>query len=94
MGETVNIGIIGDFDPSNPSHRATNDALYHAANHLSVRVNIVWLPTPSFLTEPGQQRLEEFDAVWAGSGSPYQSMEGALSGIQLAREMKKPFIGT
>jgi CTP synthase (UTP-ammonia lyase) len=94
MGQTVNIGIIGDFDQSRSAHPATNDALHHAANRLSVRVNITWLPTPSILTKKGQQRLERFDGLWASAGSPYQSMDGALRGIQLAREMNRPFFGT
>jgi CTP synthase (UTP-ammonia lyase) len=94
MNQTVSIGIIGDFDPNRSAHPATNDALHHAANHLSVRVNITWLPTPSILTKRGQKNLEKLDAIWASAGSPYQSMEGALRGIQLAREMNRPFIGT
>jgi CTP synthase (UTP-ammonia lyase) len=94
MNETISIGIIGDYDPNRYAHPATNDALHHAANHLSVRVNIAWLPTPSILTKKGQQRLEKFDAIWASAGSPYQSMDGALRGIQLAREMHRPFFGT
>jgi CTP synthase (UTP-ammonia lyase) len=94
MGQTVNIGIIGDFDPNRSAHPATNDALHHAANHLSVRVNITWLPTLSILTKKGQQRLERFDGLWASAGSPYQSMDGALRGIRLARELNRPFFGT
>jgi CTP synthase (UTP-ammonia lyase) len=94
MNQTVSIGIIGDYDPNRSAHPATNDALHHAADHLSVRVNIAWLPTPSILTRKGQQRLEQFDGLWASAGSPYQSMDGALQGIQLAREMDRPFFGT
>jgi CTP synthase (UTP-ammonia lyase) len=93
MNQEVRVGIIGDFDENLAAHKATNEAIYHAASHLSARFNIVWLPMPSFLTEEGRQRLEQLDAIWAPPGS-YPSFDGALRGIQLAREQNRPFIGT
>jgi CTP synthase (UTP-ammonia lyase) len=92
--KTINIGIIGDYDVNKVSHAATNTAITHAAKQLSLATNVVWLPTPTLLTEEGQQKLTLFDAIWASPGSPYQSLEGALIGIKLARESQRPFIGT
>jgi CTP synthase len=94
MKHTINIGILGDFDPNKISHPATIDSIHHAAKHLSIDANIVWVPTLSLLTEKGQQSLVRFDCFWASSGSPYQSMHGMIKGIQMARELDKPFIGT
>ncbi len=94
MSHAINIGIIGDFDQNRPSHKATNEAINHAANRLSTKADITWLPTPSFLTETGQERLGQFDGVFVAPGSPYQSLDGALQGIQLAREQDRPFLGT
>ena len=94
MSKTANIGIIGDFDQSRPSHQATNDAINHAANHLSIRVNITWLPTQSLLKTENFRGLEQFAGLWAAPGSPYQSLCGALRGIQFARETNHPFLGT
>ena len=94
MNQTLNLGIIGDYDPNKSSHTATGAAIEHAAKYLSVKVSVTWLPTPSFLAKAGQKKLELYDAIWASSGSPYRSLEGAIQGIRLAREMKRPFIGT
>ena len=94
MKQEVSVGIIGDFNENLVAHKATSEAIQHAAKHLSFSVNTVWLPTPSFLTEESRQRLEQFDAIWASPGSPYQSFYGAIKGIQMARELDKPFIGT
>jgi CTP synthase (UTP-ammonia lyase) len=94
MKHLIKIGIFGDFDPTKTSHPATNDAIQHAAKNLSIETRIIWLPTSSFLTEKSQPYLAEFDCFWASSGSPYQSMEGMIKAIQIAREMDKPFIGT
>jgi len=54
MSQLLRIGIIGDLDPSRPSHRATNEALAHAAGALSVTLEIRWLPTPSLEQESGE----------------------------------------
>ena len=94
MKGTINIGILGDFDPNKTSRPATNDAIHHAAKRLSIEPRITWLPTPSLLTETGQKSLAEFDCIWASSGSPYQSMAGMIKGIEIARELDRPFIGT
>lgn len=94
MSERVCVGVIGDYDPSRPSHQATNDALNHAAERLSAALEIRWLPTQSLSGSEYQKTLEPFGGLWAAPGSPYQSMEGALGGIQFARERNRPFLGT
>jgi CTP synthase (UTP-ammonia lyase) len=94
MSQTLEIGVIGDYDQSKPSHQATNQALQHAASRSSAVVNITWLPTPSFLIDASQPRFEPFDGIWVSPGSPYQSMAGAIRGIRTAREMNLPLIGT
>ncbi len=48
MNSPLRLGIIGDFDPQKPSHAATNEALYHAAQALAVPIEIAWLPTTQF----------------------------------------------
>jgi CTP synthase (UTP-ammonia lyase) len=90
----ISIGIIGDFDPEKPSHTATNDALRHAADYLSMRINTTWIPTPSILTEQGYESLKLFDGLWAAPGDLYRSMDGFLRGIRFAREQNVPFFGT
>ncbi len=94
MENIIGIGIIGDFDPEKPSHTATNDSLRHAADYLSMRFTITWIPTPSILTEQGYESLKLFDGLWAAPGSPCQSMDGAYQGIRFAREQNVPFFGT
>ncbi len=93
MKETINIGIIGDYDENSTSHKATNRAIYHAACQSPVEADITWLPTPSFLTPEGKQKLEKFDGILIAPGT-YQKPVGALQGIRTAREMNIPFIGT
>ena len=35
----LQIGILGDFEPTQRSHQATNDALRHAADSLRLNVS-------------------------------------------------------
>lgn len=93
MNSMVTIGVIGDFD-GRVSHVATNEAIGHAAAALAIETQVHWLPTPLLLSPEGAGMLARCDALWASPGSPYQSMEGALTGIRFARERNWPFVGT
>ena len=92
--DAVRIGILGDFNKEFRSHNATNDCLQHAASKLGISVHSEWIPTSSLLESQGVKALESFDGLWASPGSPYQSMDGMLRGIQFARERDWPFLGT
>ena len=92
MNKPLKVGIIGDYNPQLISHIPTNEALVHAASALSVSVHSTWVPTESLANGFDESALERFDALWCAPGSPYKSMDGALRGIQFAREKGRPFI--
>jgi CTP synthase (UTP-ammonia lyase) len=88
MAVVPRIGIIGDFNAGNPTHVATNSGLQHASVVLGVPVDVAWLPTDQ------PHDFGQFQGFVCSPGSPYKSMEGALSGIRYARENGIPFVGT
>jgi CTP synthase (UTP-ammonia lyase) len=90
----LKIGIIGDFEATNPTHAATHAALNHAAQALSARVEIEWLGTPPYASEAQARSLAAYDGLWGAPGSPYQSRDGAINAIRFARECDRPFLGT
>ena len=94
MDPEVKVGIIGDYDPLLPYHIATDEALLHAADALSVSLASSWIPTRSLAKGPVETALKPFHALWCSPGSPYRSMDGALRAIQFSREQGWPFIGT
>ncbi|HKW99484.1 MAG TPA: hypothetical protein VJN43_17210 [Bryobacteraceae bacterium] len=94
MAAPVRIGIIGDFNPEYRSHQATNASLAHAAAELGLETEVHWLATPTLLNEDAEHILATFNGLWASSGSPYGSMDGALNGIRQARVRNWPFVGT
>jgi len=81
------IAVVGDFNPSNPTHRFTNAAL----DHIGLRFE--WVPTDSIGTEPDAE-LARYGGLWIAPASPYRSMEGALAAIRCARERGVPLVGT
>ena len=85
-GDRAQIAIVGDFNPSNPTHQLTNAALEH------VDLDFAWLPTDS----PGdwEDRLTAYDGVFIAPASPYRRMEGALAAVRYARERGVPLVGT
>ena len=94
MRRTVNIGVIGDYNPEFHTHPAIARALHHSADKLGVAVDVEWVPTSS-LAQPGSEKmLERFDGLIAAPGSPYRSLDGMLRGIEFARTRKWPFSGT
>ena len=84
---SVLIGVVGDFNPKNPTHRFTNEALDH------VRLPFEWVPTDAIEDEP-EKRLAAYHGIWIAPASPYRSMDGALSAIRYARERGVPLVGT
>jgi CTP synthase (UTP-ammonia lyase) len=87
------IGIIGDFD-RRPTHLATQSALDHSISKLGKSGTWEWISTQSLLAPEGLTKLSKFSHILCAPGSPYRSLEGALQGIQLARENRIPFLGT
>ena len=89
----IRIGIIGDYQPASDTHRATEAALHHAADRLSIALEITWLSTASLDPLPAAF-LETYDGLWCAPGSPYRSMSGALNALRWARENDRPLLGT
>lgn len=93
MAENLRVGIIGDHDPDNTTHAATDRALAHAAGDLGASVDVEWLPTDA-LRGHAPEVAQSFDALFCSPGSPYKSLDGALEAIRVAREDDIPFVGT
>lgn len=85
----VVIGIVGDRNPGNQTHLATENAL----GHLPEPVAYEWVPTDSIAADPAA-RLSRYAGLIISPGSPYLSMEGALAAIRHARERSVPLLGT
>jgi len=81
------VGIVGDFNPRNSTHVATNEALVH------VGLPFDWVPTDAVGDHPAT-RLGRYAGLWIAPASPYRDMEGALRAVRHARERGVPLVGT
>jgi CTP synthase (UTP-ammonia lyase) len=89
MTNKIKLGIIGDYNADNPTHIATNEGIQHAVEALQMHSpEVTWLPTDQ------SHSFSDFQGLFCSPGSPYRSLEGALLGIQCAREKRISFLGT
>jgi CTP synthase (UTP-ammonia lyase) len=89
----IKLGIMGDFNASNATHVATNEALDHAAKHLRILLTYEWIYTDRI--EPEFDTISRsYHGLLIAPGSPYKSMSGVLKIIQYARINKVPVLGT
>ena len=87
----VRIAVVGDYQPDHETHPATTAAVSHAGEHLGLVTETRWIATPD--VDSGAA-LRTVDGVWIAPGSPYKSLEGALTAICTARENGIPLLGT
>jgi CTP synthase (UTP-ammonia lyase) len=83
------IGIVGDYRKDFAPHLVTEESLTRAVTASGSDAVVSWLSTDR-VTETA---LQEFDALWIAPGSPYRSMEGALTAIGYARKNGIPLAG-
>ena len=90
---SVRIALVGDYQASVIAHQAIPRALRLSAAAAGLSASWDWRGTAG-LAGDAAARLSEYDAVWCVPASPYESMDGALAAIRLARETGRPFLGT
>ena len=89
----IRVGVVGDYDPANETHRATDDGLVHASAAYGVPAMGTWVGTED-VASAGLRQLEGFDCLVIAPGSPYRSLDGALTAIDYARTADIPVLGT
>ncbi len=83
----AHIGIVGDYNPANETHRFTDAALAG----LDPAPRFTWIPTEAV---PDEADLLMFDGLLIAPASPYRDFRGALRAIRTARERGLPLLGT
>jgi CTP synthase (UTP-ammonia lyase) len=88
----IKIGLIGSYEPTRPSHPATEVALGHAADGLGLELETVWLPSRELKKEAGSVGfLGSFQGLFAAPGKTYTSLSGALPRSGFAGKDPAPF---
>ena len=90
----ISLAIVGDFNPENRSHFATDEAIQHCAAAIGSPVEPHWIGTEELAAANGMALLDGFGGFWIAPASPYKSADGALLAIRRARENQIPLLGT
>lgn len=81
----IRLGIIGDYNPQQESHRAIDLCLTLAASELRVDVLSAWVPTPELSTITPSS----FDALIVATGI-YEERAAVFDALRVAREEDIP----
>ncbi|HET7603833.1 MAG TPA: gamma-glutamyl-gamma-aminobutyrate hydrolase family protein [Gemmatimonadales bacterium] len=93
MPSSLRIALVGDYSPEVTAHRAIPEALRLSSESLGTPLHYDWIHTTTLGTD-ATGPLARYDAIWLVPNSPYANTAGALSAIRLARESRRPFLGT
>lgn len=91
--KSIEVAVIGDYDPQFPPQATLGTALRHAAAVLDLEVTETWIPTKTLAESDASSILQDFDGIFGGPGD-VRELEGTLKGIRFAREGNKPYLGT
>ena len=84
---------MGDFDASNGTHIANNEAFDHAAKQFGKFFSYEWVGTERIEPE-FDNIIQSYQGFLIAPGSPYKSMSGVLKIIEYARTHNIPTLGT
>jgi CTP synthase (UTP-ammonia lyase) len=82
------VAVVGDYDPGNHTHQATDQGLKHA------QIDYEWILTSAIDPDRPADRLGRSSGIFIAPSSPYRSIEGALAAIRYARERGVPLVAT
>ena len=82
------IAVIGDFDATNPTHRATTSAL----EDLFGPGRLEWVGTDVLTSR--RSDVARARGFLIAPGSPYRDMDAVVEVIRAAREEGTPLVGT
>ncbi len=92
--EEVNIAVCGKYAELADCYVSVNEALKDAGAGSNAKVNLEWIETDGFESEPGKVRvLSRFDGVLVPGGFGARGAEGKIRAIEYARTQDIPFLG-
>ncbi len=90
----VNIAICGKYAELADCYVSVNEALKDAGAASEAKVNLEWIETDNFETEPEKVRvLSRFDGVLVPGGFGVRGAEGKIRAIEYVRKHNIPFLG-
>lgn len=89
----ITVAMVGKYVNLTDCYKSINEALIHAGIHTKTRVNIQYIDSEQFESEPADTLLKGIDAILVPGGFGERGIEGKIKAVQYARENKIPFLG-
>ena len=87
------IAIIGEYYKNFRPHSTLMESIEHVKKKHKVEIEVDWVDTLRAEQE-GENLFANYSGFWSAPGSPFKSLEGALSAIKYARVNDIPHLGT
>lgn len=92
--DKVCIAVCGKYIKHQDAYKSIEEALFHAATHLNLKLQIKWIDTErDYLRLDMDKELERVDGILIPGGFGIRGIEGKISIAQYARLKKIPFFG-
>jgi len=93
----ITIGIVAKYDNCDEAYLSLKEAIFHAAVHHDVRVNIKWINAMELESSKDTRifdtKFENVDAIIVPGGFDSKGIEGKIKAINYVRNNKIPFLG-
>jgi CTP synthase len=90
---TIEVGVVGKYVGLHDAYMSVREALYHAALHENLDVNIHWIDSERLESEDPDAVLGALHGVIVPGGFGYRGIEGKIVTARYARERKVPYFG-
>jgi CTP synthase len=91
----VKVAICGKYTELADSYISVSESLIHAGAHHDVGIEVVWIETTQFESDPKQVEiiLSKVQGLIVPGGFGSRGTEGKIMAIKYAREHKLPYLG-
>ena len=94
LTKQVNIAVCGKYAELADCYVSVNEALKDAGAASKAKVNLEWIETDNFETDPNKVKvLSTFDGILVPGGFGVRGAEGKIRAIEYARTHDIPFLG-
>ncbi len=90
---TVKIALVGKYVELHDAYISVREALKHAALHLGVETELVWVHSADLEKGRGWDALKEADGIVVPGGFGSRGIEGKIQAAHYARSEKVPYLG-
>ena len=90
----IKIAMPGKYTAIQDSYVSINEALKHAAAHNNAKIEIKWIDTEPFETNPEKLKIfKEYDGMLMTPGFGGRGVEGMILAVSFALKENMPFLG-